>query len=528
MKMIQGTYTPRRRRRSPSTAGRCRLGSPAAARDAGVGMVFQDLRLVPAFTVLENIALALPGLRARINRKALRASIAETSQHFGLAVDPDAKVRDLAIGERQRVELCKVLMTGARLVILDEPTSVLAPQEVDALFAGLRHLRDTGLSIVIITHKLQEARAIADRVTVLRGGKAVLSDADPTDLTDDELVAAMVGRTVAALPAERVAVPTTGTPALELRDVTVPEAPRGADPVQRRPRRRRGRARRRGRRGRQRPARAVRGGARAPRTRPPARSASAASRSPAPAPRAAIAAGGAGVPEDPISDAVVPGLTVAEHIALADLSALPQGRRRRLEEGGRRAGPPRRAHRAAGGRRPARRRHAVGRQHPAGHAGAGAGRAGHARGRRLPVPGPRHRQHPPHPGAPAPAAGGRRRRAPHLRGPRRADGAERPAGRHPRRPHRRHRRPPHHRPLRDRPADARRRRAGVRRHDRGHGRPGAGGPGTGPGDRTARPPGGSSPSAAPSSSSAPSWPSRAPARSRPTAACGRRSRPTPR
>jgi ABC-type uncharacterized transport system ATPase subunit len=322
MKMIQGTYTPDAG--TITVDGRpLHPGSPAAARDAGVGMVFQDLRLVPAFTVLENIALALPGLRARINRKALRASIAETAQHFGLTVEPDAKVRDLAIGERQRVELCKVLMTGAQLVILDEPTSVLAPQEVDALFAGLRHLRDTGLSIVIITHKLQEARAIADRVTVLRGGKAVLSDAELTDLTDDELVAAMVGRTVAALPAERVVVPKTGTPALELRNVTFQkhrEVPTlsNVDLVV-------GKGELVGVAGvagnGQRELYEVALGL----LHPTAGEVRIGGQPVTGAPRAAIAAGGAGIPEDPISDAVVPGLTVAEHIALADLSVYRKG-----------------------------------------------------------------------------------------------------------------------------------------------------------------------------------------------------------
>lgn len=325
MKMIQGTYRP--------DGGEIvvdgkplPLGSPAAARAAGIGMVFQDLRLVPAFTVLENVALALPGMGVRIDRKALRAEIVETSERFGLAVDPDAKVWELAIGERQRVELCKVLMSGARLVILDEPTSVLAPQEVDGLFAGLRELKGLGLSIVIITHKLPEARAIADRVTVLRGGKAVLVDADPRMMSDDELVQAMVGRAVAALPAERVAFRSGDHPALEIRGVTVQKgkevpALAGVDLVV-------GAGELVGVAGvsgnGQRELYEVALGLLAP-TKGEVRIGGDALGTATSAPRKAIGRGAAGVPEDPIADAVVPGLTVDDHMALTDLGSYRKG-----------------------------------------------------------------------------------------------------------------------------------------------------------------------------------------------------------
>ena len=172
--------------------------SPRDAIAAGIGMVHQHFMLVPVFTVAENIALGAEKVRGGplgvLDRRRARREVIEVSQRYGLPVNPDELVENLPVGVQQRVEIVKALTRDVDLLILDEPTAVLTPQETDELLSVMRGLAKTGKSIVFITHKLKEVKAIADRITVIRRGRTV-STASP-DTPEDELAALMVGRDV--------------------------------------------------------------------------------------------------------------------------------------------------------------------------------------------------------------------------------------------------------------------------------------------------------------------------------------------
>src|SRR3954469_1328192 len=172
------------------------FAGPGDAMGAGIGMVHQHFMLIPVFTVAENVMLGheQTGFAGFLDLNAARRRVREISDQFGFDVDPDALVEDLPVGVQQRVEIIKALSRDAKVLVFDEPTAVLTPQETDELIAIMRQLKEAGTSIVFITHKLREVRAVADRVTVIRLGK-VVGEASPQS-TNAELASLMVGRAV--------------------------------------------------------------------------------------------------------------------------------------------------------------------------------------------------------------------------------------------------------------------------------------------------------------------------------------------
>jgi simple sugar transport system ATP-binding protein len=174
-----------------------RFESPGDAIAAGLGMVHQHFMLIPVFTVTENIILGVEPTEGLglLNRREAHRRVEDISERYGLAVPADGIIEELPVGVQQRVEILKALYREAEILILDEPTAVLTPQETEELFAVMRGLREAGKGIIFITHKLKEVLAVADRITVVRRGK-VVGSADPKTATDEQLAAMMVGRAV--------------------------------------------------------------------------------------------------------------------------------------------------------------------------------------------------------------------------------------------------------------------------------------------------------------------------------------------
>jgi simple sugar transport system ATP-binding protein len=315
-----------------------RFHSPRDALDAGIGMVHQHFRLVEPFTVAENVILGDHRAEGRsffVRPGAVERQVAELGERYGLAVAPRARIWQLSVGEQQRVEILKALYRKARILILDEPTAVLTPQEADALFGTLRAMAAEGRTVIFISHKLHEVKAVADRITVLRGGRAVAT-VNAADTGLRELAASMVGREVELARRKVPGDGKTGDVALALEELWVPgdrgsPALRGVSLTVRR-----------GEivgvagvagNGQRELAEAVTG------MRPTAsgsvRVGGVALR--AGDPRAAIAAGVAHVPEDRLGTGVAPSLPIATNVVLksyrgAEVSRGPLLRRRTISE----------------------------------------------------------------------------------------------------------------------------------------------------------------------------------------------------
>ena len=192
------------------------IPNPAAARALGIGMVFQHFSLFEALTAVENIALALPG---DFDLDALARRITTLSADYGLPLEPSATIADLSVGERQRVEIVRCLLQNPKLLILDEPTSVLTPQEAEQLFVTLNRLAAEGCAILYISHRLEEVRRICQRATILRQGR-VVGACDPRQETPGSLARMMVGGDIHAVRSHRA--PATGPVRLLVHELSLP------------------------------------------------------------------------------------------------------------------------------------------------------------------------------------------------------------------------------------------------------------------------------------------------------------------
>jgi simple sugar transport system ATP-binding protein len=219
MNVLYGLYQPDEGEISVK-GDKIKVHSPNDAIAAGVGMVHQHFMLVPVLTVTENVMLGVESLVGGVflDRKAAAARIRQISKQYGLEVDPEAYIKDLPVGIQQRVEIIKLLYRNADILILDEPTAVLTPQEADELFKIMRSLAAQGKSIIFITHKLKEVLAVSDRINVLRLGK-VVGAADPKSATEIQLASMMVGRQVELTVQKEEAKP--GEVILQVRDLRV-------------------------------------------------------------------------------------------------------------------------------------------------------------------------------------------------------------------------------------------------------------------------------------------------------------------
>ena len=206
-----------------------KLDSPTKASKIGIGMVHQHFMLIDAFTVTENIILGSEPVNGlKLNTKAAATEIKKLSEQYGLDVDPNALAGDISVGMQQRVEILKTLYRGADILIFDEPTAVLTPQEIDELMTILKGLAAEGKSVILITHKLDEIKAVADQVTVIRRGKSI--DSFPVaGVSSQELADIMVGRSVSLFSTEKEPAHPTDT-ILSVSDLTVKDA-RGVEVV---------------------------------------------------------------------------------------------------------------------------------------------------------------------------------------------------------------------------------------------------------------------------------------------------------